>query len=269
MESVFEAENKLKQQDPSFREKMREQCQIRNLGQLINYGDGVSCGFKSSYVGGPIQVNKAVGKVKLYAPLVFLINVSIIRKNKKKISRILKKLNVKDIRDAIIVGENAYELKKFDKIIFNSLIRLIPKVYMLIRFSRIIFSKKQFEILLNNIIKLGSLDCNSCQIDTSGIQIWPNRAPMISNMEFLRCSFNRTDFSPSLDDLEDLFICISESSLKNSVKFIDIRNCGSADTQVGKLANKYNIGAFRSIPVTCGGIYMKEPKKVKRKCTIF
>ncbi|CAI2377945.1 unnamed protein product [Moneuplotes crassus] len=190
----------------------------------------------------------------------------------KKIQKACKKIqrvNVSKIKKMklFVVGIN--DFGEFNRTSLHSLLRYAPKVSGFLEFSNFSFSKHHMQHLLNSITTLNSIRFISCKLNTTGIKLIPTRSISITQIDLRSCISAKTCSRTFPIDLRSLLICISKSSLTDSVRTIFMKSCGFSMKVLETLSIEYCKG---KTTIYCYdkrlGDYRDMPK-TNLKCTLF
>ncbi|CAI2378740.1 unnamed protein product [Moneuplotes crassus] len=145
--------------------------------------------------------------------------------SRKKVCEGVEKANTGKIIEMRLYSKNGAALVKLDRTTFVSSLRCISKVYNKLEFSRMCFTRRQTKHLLNSIVKLSELRFCSCKIDCEDISIMPDRKIEIKYIRMFSCLSQRNSPEDTPIDLASLLICMSESSISESLQSLLLDEC--------------------------------------------
>ncbi|CAI2377565.1 unnamed protein product [Moneuplotes crassus] len=153
--------------------------------------------------------------------------LSIAQDNQRTIGKFLKTehlmLNARatnKITSLDINGKDVVDLAEINTL-FPTVMRFIPSVTKILRFSHIKFSQKQTTIVFNNTIRLLSLKFEKCILRTENIKVLPRRRLALRNLHIVSCgNLSLSDWQRHPSRLEGIFAFIYKSSLFYHLKLL-------------------------------------------------
>ncbi|CAI2377699.1 unnamed protein product [Moneuplotes crassus] len=150
----------------------------------------------------------------------------------------MHRVHAQVIRQMEVEGEEEGSTK-VERGVWNGIMRLVPKVFECLSFCNLRLGRRQLEVLMNSLGKVGTLRFQSCLVDMENLQIRPTRNPEITKISFYYCYYDKIDDEIIPMNLKEFFICVSASSLGYSLRNLYFKECGYLKKDVQNLANKY------------------------------
>ncbi|CAI2378365.1 unnamed protein product [Moneuplotes crassus] len=268
MENTCALESGVAEEEGRLREQIREKGTSveRKFLISVSYGRGITCWYGVCDEEPPEWVNTKISKVKLFDKRASKVRFHCIGVNTRHhVHEVMQRINVGKIETLEFSGQKLEDDKILNRMSFACLCRYIPKVWIFLKLSHLSLSSNQLEIIFNNIGNIHTLEINLCKIHTKGVKIWPNRTPRISQLLIHGCFPKLTNSEMIPIYLQNLLICFSNSSIKDSLTLI------SGDTTPlyrKKLRTLFTLYSEPPAPPNLSSKSPSGPSKSK-KCLIF